>query len=61
MTRWRRAMLIAARPRNVDELEVLLPDAAFEAVGDRQELVIYTGWQSVRHRREKLRPMKEDA
>lgn len=27
-----------------DDLQALLPEAAIEEVGDRRELVIYTGW-----------------
>lgn len=36
-------MLTSPRAVTVDDLEQLLPDAAVEVVGDRRELVIYTG------------------
>lgn len=32
------------QPRTLAELQALLPDSAIEEVGDREELVIYTGW-----------------
>lgn len=48
MNRWRRRQLERARPRSLEELEVLLPDAAVEEVAARRELVIYTGWHAGR-------------
>lgn len=30
----------------IDDLQALLPDAHIERVGDREELVIYTGWST---------------
>lgn len=35
---------MADRPRTVKQLQEMLPEAAIEEVGERQELVIYTGW-----------------
>ena len=34
------------RPMTLERLQKLLPDAAIEEVGDRRELVIYTGLSS---------------
>lgn len=61
MNRFRRAILQYARPQNREELELLLPDASFEPVGDRHELVVYTGWRWSTSDRAAFRPMKEDA
>lgn len=35
----------------VADLQALLPEAAIEWVGERQELVIYTGWSTAEHGR----------
>lgn len=47
------------KPRTFDDLVRLLPEAAIETVGDREELVIYTGW-SVAADGETLEPMHDD-
>jgi len=45
-------------PKTWDDLSEMLPDAALELVGERQEVVIYTGWTVDEH--DNLVPMEDD-